>query len=64
MDFRVESAENDMLSIAHAYLHEINHVKTTIKNTNTRIDFMSKRLIHIEEAFQIPYKRQEVTSKA
>ena len=39
-----------MMSIAKASLHEINHMKT-IKNTNSRIDFMDRRLIHMEEVF-------------
>ena len=39
------------MSIAQASLHEINHLKTTIKNTIARIDFMAKRLIHVEETF-------------
>ena len=51
LDFRIESVEDDMMSIAKASLHEINHMKTTIKNTNSRINFMAKRLIHMEEAF-------------
>ena len=40
-----------MMSIAKASLHEINHIKSTIKNTNNRIDFMARTLIHMEEAF-------------
>ena len=51
LNFRIESVEDDMMSIAKASLHEINHMKTTIKNTNSRIDFMDRRLIHMEEAF-------------
>ena len=43
LDFRIESVEDDMMSIAKASLHEINHMKTTIKNTNSRIDFMGRR---------------------
>ena len=51
LDFRIESVENDMISIAKASLHEINHMKTTIKSTNSRIDFLARRLIDTEEAF-------------
>ena len=51
LDFRIESVENDMMSIGKASLHEINHMKTANKNTNSRIDFMSTRLIHMEKAF-------------
>ena len=40
-----------MMSIAKVSLHEINHMKTTIKNTNSRIDFLASRLIALEEAF-------------
>ena len=40
-----------MMSIAKTSLLEINHMKTTFKNTNSRIDFMARRLIHMEEAF-------------
>ena len=48
----MKSVENDMMSIAKTSLQEINYMKTAIKNTN-RIDFMAKRLIHLEEAFTI-----------
>ena len=51
LDFRIESVENDMMSIAKPSLHEINHMKTTINNTNSRIDFMASRLIDLEESF-------------
>ena len=30
LDFRIESVENDMMSITKASLYEINHMKTTI----------------------------------
>ena len=51
LDCRMECVEEDMMSIAKASLHEIIHMKTTIKNTNNRIDFMARRLIHTEEGF-------------
>ena len=51
LDYRTDSVEDDMMSIAKASLHEINHMKTTMKNTNSKIDFMARRLIHMEEAF-------------
>ena len=60
LDFRIESVINDMLSIAQASLHEINHMKTPIKNASTRIDFMVKTLIHMKEAFTST--RQETIS--
>ena len=50
LDFRIEFIENDMMSIAKASLYEINHMKTTIRNTNSRIDFLASRLIDLGEA--------------
>ena len=47
----MESVENDLMSIAKSSLQEINHMKTTIKNTNSRIDFLAIILILMEEAF-------------
>ena len=41
-DFRIESVGDDIMSVANASLHEINQMKTTIKNTNSRIDFLAK----------------------
>ena len=50
LDFQIESVEDDMMSIAKASLHEINH-ENNYQKYNSKIDFMARRIIHMEEAF-------------